>query len=224
MVDAELNGLELSFDAQTGCLVEMSCPGVGTVLDAERGRASVLDLAYPIPAFEPLRLASRYSKDAQIEVTKRKVTITWDQLGMSRKVSADSKQPISYHLEYVSGGYFGSTPMIVKWMDVGGRKGGFSLFRQHWNWGPAGKDANYQEKVWLQHSEVDNRLRLSCMHAVDIKQGEQWESELYLLTARRQAAVHGQPVRERLSFEARRLPWTCRRSPFLLQNSNKNLA
>ena len=305
VVDAVLNGLEFTFDADTGCVLKMSYPSVGTMLDTNVARASAIDLAYPITAFEPLRLAARYSTNARIVKAADKVTITWDRLGTSRQVKADSAQPVAHRLEYdkesrqnrwvpyekspfdieghvsaqvtfeaapdgrsvlmrcrvdnqsanpipqvlfpdflgltaaageaetefrtcgfvskpfqefkvgedgigyyatdpriagkeyASGGFFPTTAMVGKWMDLGSRKGGLSLFRKRWNWGPAGDEKNYQEKVWLHLSELDDRLRLACTHAVDIKQGEQWESEEYVLTPHQHGWAKGiEPYRD----------------------------
>ncbi|MBR4749170.1 MAG: hypothetical protein IK083_06340, partial [Abditibacteriota bacterium] len=83
-VSASLNGLELEIEKGTGSIVSLSVPGQGKILDARSEAASILDLAYPIPEFEPLRLASRYSKDAEIRVTDKEVTIHWERLGASR--------------------------------------------------------------------------------------------------------------------------------------------
>ena len=50
--------------------------------------ASILDLAYPVPQFEPLRLASRFSAGTQITKAADQVTIHWDRLGASRTAFA----------------------------------------------------------------------------------------------------------------------------------------
>ena len=95
---AVLNGAELEFDGDSGALLRLSYPGVGDLLKATPGRASLIDLAYPHAKFEVLRLASRYSRRAQIEVSSQSVVVHWEQLGMSRtnfpvegKVSATVK-------------------------------------------------------------------------------------------------------------------------------------
>ncbi|MBN1491276.1 MAG: hypothetical protein JXA69_15290 [Phycisphaerae bacterium] len=291
VVEANLNGLTLVLDADTGSIVEMSYPGVGKMIDTPAARASIIDMAFPIKEWEPLRLASRYSSGARIEKTANRVTITWDVLGASRRRTARSKVQDAVQLQYdektkryvwarlpgnpfdiqgkvsatvtlkaapdgksvlmgctvenntpltipqvlfpdffglvpfhgtdntvirtsgyvsrpfvelwtdpnnginyyavdsrycgietASGGGFGSTPMIAKWMDFGGLNGGFSLFRKRWSWGPESDKAGYQEKVWMKLSELDNKLRLACTHVVDIKPGETWETEEYVLT------------------------------------------
>ena len=88
-VEATLNGLKLTFDETTGNLLAVSYgSGVGEVatefLSSSAEAGSLLDLAYPIAAFEPLRLASRFSKGARIEVKPDSVTVFWEALGPSR--------------------------------------------------------------------------------------------------------------------------------------------
>jgi len=78
-----LNGLDLAIDEATGSLVELAFPAIGTILKAEPQNASMLDVAYPIKAFPPLRLASRFSK-ATVTKQANGLTITWDSLGPSR--------------------------------------------------------------------------------------------------------------------------------------------
>lgn len=83
-VEATLNGLNIVLDRNTGSILKMSYPGVGTILDSKPENAGIIDLAYPIKEFEVLRLASRFSQDAQISVYPDSVVIFWDKLGMSR--------------------------------------------------------------------------------------------------------------------------------------------
>lgn len=84
VVKAVLNGSEFIFDADTGGLLKLSRPGVGVLIDATKERSSLIDLAYPIPGFEPLRLATRFSQGAQITLTNNGVEIRWERLGPSR--------------------------------------------------------------------------------------------------------------------------------------------
>ena len=97
-LEADLNGLHLVLDENTGSILKMSYPGVGTLMDTNPGQAGMIDLAYPIKEFEVLRLASRYSQGARIAIFPDSVVITWDKLGMNRtnfkvngKVSATVK-------------------------------------------------------------------------------------------------------------------------------------
>ncbi|HOR29224.1 MAG TPA: hypothetical protein PLG73_14510, partial [Candidatus Sumerlaeota bacterium] len=89
-VTAELNGLQLAFDADSGALIEMTYPGVGAMIQTSAARGSLLDLAYPIPSFEPLRLAARFSTGASIERTSDSVTVRWERLGPSRRRTPQS--------------------------------------------------------------------------------------------------------------------------------------
>lgn len=75
--------------------------------------------------------------------------------------------------QYKPGGMF--NPMILRWLDLGGLAGGISLYPQRWGWDP-------QVEVRLQLSEIDSTLRLLCLHDVNLKQGEKWESGQFVLT------------------------------------------
>jgi hypothetical protein len=83
-VTATLNGLEITFDRQTGSIVRLKHAGPGVILETTVEAATLLDLAYPVPQFEPLRLASRFSTGAKIVKTDGQVTVRWDKLGASR--------------------------------------------------------------------------------------------------------------------------------------------
>lgn len=252
VVKASLNGLELQIDSHTGGIVRMEYAGVGLMLDCGVERAGAIDLAYPTPAFEALRLASRYSAGARVTKTDSAVVIYWDKLGLSRAkfdrfgdVSAtvrlaaaeDGRSVImscdvtnnstnsvrqvvfpdlagllpfagadktlfkcagfastpfidlrmdewrlstQYMVDaacstarYQAGGLF--QPMIARWLDFGSLSGGFSLFPKRWGWDP-------QVEVMLQLSEVEDKLRMLCLHDVMIKPGEKWESGQFVLT------------------------------------------
>ncbi|MFA5816639.1 MAG: hypothetical protein WC865_13575, partial [Bacteroidales bacterium] len=60
--EATLNGLHLVIDGNSGSILKMSYPGVGTIMDSKPDQAGMIDLAYPIKEFEVLRLASRFSQ------------------------------------------------------------------------------------------------------------------------------------------------------------------
>ncbi|HOW71014.1 MAG TPA: DUF6259 domain-containing protein [Phycisphaerae bacterium] len=79
-----LNGLELGLDTQTGAIRRLEYAGPGTLLDAEPPEAGLIDVAYPIEAFEPLRLAARHSRSAEIERGPDRVVIRLASLGPSR--------------------------------------------------------------------------------------------------------------------------------------------
>jgi len=78
-----LNGLELGVHDQTGNLIYLSHPATGRILESAPDSAGLLDLAYPVDSFAPMRLASRFSK-ARVMKGTNGVTITWDVLGPSR--------------------------------------------------------------------------------------------------------------------------------------------
>lgn len=84
LVEATLNGLKITIDKKTGSIIGFDYPGPGKILEAKSERAGLVDLAYPIPEFEPLRLASRFSKEARIEKSDNAVVISWENLGASR--------------------------------------------------------------------------------------------------------------------------------------------
>src|SRR3989339_1024968 len=81
---ATLNGLQIVIDGNTGGILKMSYPGVGTILESKPHQAGIIDLAYPIKVFEVLRLASRYSQGTLVTVYPDSVVIFWDKLGSSR--------------------------------------------------------------------------------------------------------------------------------------------
>ena len=78
-----LNGLEVGVDEQTGSLVYLFYPATGAILEGAPEKAGLIDLAYPVEAFTPMRLASRFSR-AQVAKEGNEIVITWDSLGPSR--------------------------------------------------------------------------------------------------------------------------------------------
>jgi hypothetical protein len=80
----------------------------------------------------------------------------------------------SYSVQYTSGG-FHKSDMVVRWLDFGGLKGGFSLFPRRWGWDP-------EIPVMLQHSEFEQKLRLMYLHPARIEPGEKWASGEFWLT------------------------------------------
>ncbi|MHB1001324.1 MAG: hypothetical protein ACYC27_18945 [Armatimonadota bacterium] len=275
-VEANLNGLQLSIDAKTGGIVKMSYPGPETMIDASPGETGMIDLAYPIKQFEPLRLASRFSSDAKIDVTDDSLTVSWSKLGASRtnfpldgdvsatvrfKAEPDGKSiimtcevdnksktsvrqvifPDFYGLvpfndedntifktcgfgstpfrelhntegrkstqfcmdvaalsaEYASGGKFSG--MWNRWMDFGGLKGGFSVFPRSWGWDP-------RYTVRLNHSETEEKLRMLCVHPVEVKPGEKWQSPEFVFTPHQSGWAKGiEPYREWVKQHMNRL-------------------
>ena len=252
VVDATLNGLRVSIDADTGSILRMEYPGPGVMLDSGVTRASAIDLAYPVKTMEALRAASRYSHGARVTKTDNAVVIYWDKVGLSRSkfdtfgnVSAtvrlvaaeDGKSvvmscevvnnssnavrqvafpdlaglkpfagigdtlfrcagfatapfrdlqlnegtmsmqymidPACQSAQYKAGGLF--HPMMLRWLDLGSLAGGISLYPKRWGWDP-------QVDVRLQLSEIDSTLRMLCLHDVNLKQGDKWQSGEFVLT------------------------------------------
>jgi hypothetical protein len=61
-VEVVLNGLKIVIDGDSGGLLRLMSETTGELLAASRDRAGMVDVAFPLPDFEPLRLASRYSR------------------------------------------------------------------------------------------------------------------------------------------------------------------
>lgn len=78
-----LNGLEIALDRETGCLVHLASEATGAILTAAEGRASLLDAAYPVASFHPMRLGCRNAR-ASVSQDSGGVAIEWKQLGPSR--------------------------------------------------------------------------------------------------------------------------------------------
>ena len=79
-------------------------------------------------------------------------------------------------VEYNSGGmHETSSKMWGRWLDLGGLQGGFSLFPKQWGW-----DA--RASTFLQMCQATRRLRLLCVHPIEVKPGETWSSGEWVLT------------------------------------------
>ena len=79
-----LNGLHFTIDRNSGSIVRLGLSGVGVLLETSPDSASIIDMAFPVKEFEPLRLAARFSQNAKIEKTTDGVIVSWDSLGASR--------------------------------------------------------------------------------------------------------------------------------------------
>ena len=77
------NGLDISIDRETGSLLQLSSSSTGVILKTPPETAGLVDLAYPLESFTPMRLASRFSR-AEVAQEKNQVVITWRALGPSR--------------------------------------------------------------------------------------------------------------------------------------------
>ncbi len=82
-MDLTINGLDLSLDDETGGITRIASAATGELLLAPGNEASLLSMAFPLPEFAALRLASRHSR-AEIRETDDGVTIAWPTLGASR--------------------------------------------------------------------------------------------------------------------------------------------
>ena len=251
-VKATLNGLEFTFDGGNGSIVSISYPATGIMLKSTPDSAGILDLAYPLKEFEPLRLASRFSKNVQITKSDGTVTIHWPELGQSRlftsfqgKVTAtvilkedpdgksvsmscsidnqtnhtvpqvlfpdlsgfipfngvtgtefrtggvaikpfvdmivkehDNFYAINEHARWFHYGFvLDAKNLVIKWIDLGGRQGGLSIFSKNW-----GVNGGYDEGVWLQLSERTHKLRYMHTLNIDIAPNTSWKSAEFILT------------------------------------------
>lgn len=78
------NGLEICIDRRNGGITRISHPATGMLLNIDPERAGLVDLAYPVEAFYPLRLSSKFSK-ADVEKWGKGVKITWNALLPNRQ-------------------------------------------------------------------------------------------------------------------------------------------
>lgn len=79
-----LNGFTIVVDDATGGILSISHPSAGKVLETTSESAGLIDVAYPIHEFGPLRLATRFSK-AKLVQNKDELVIIWNGLGPSRQ-------------------------------------------------------------------------------------------------------------------------------------------
>jgi len=270
-VSASLNGLKITLNKSSGAILRLEYPGVGLLLEADAGEAGLVDAAYPLPEFEPLRLNARCSSGAEINQTSERLTVRIAALGATRsgfvvdgQVSAEvtmradpDERSVVLSCEVVNGTQraipqvifpdlrglvdvagpdqtilktcgFGSAPfrelvvpeadvwyavnkstvehksggmfqnMWARWMDLGGLKGGFSLFPRRWGWDP-------HTTTVLQLRQATRRLRLLCVHPGTIAPGAKWSSGEWVLTPHRSGWAKGiEPFRAWVRSHARR--------------------
>lgn len=91
-VRAEMNGLSLTLEPDSGGLIEMSYSGA-KLLGSSPENASLLDAACPGQGFDPLRLGVRYTSGALVEASPEGIVISWKTLGTSRPI--DLGGPVS---------------------------------------------------------------------------------------------------------------------------------
>ncbi len=74
---------------------------------------------------------------------------------------------------YTAAGLY--SPMIIRWLDLGGLRGGLSLFERTWGLQPP-------MTVLVQLRTNDKKLRLAVAHSASIPSGATWQSPVYWLT------------------------------------------
>jgi len=89
-------------------------------------------------------------------------------------------EAVSVGGQTLSSGGISFSKMIGRWFDIGGYKGGLSLYERWWKWGPDGH--NTQTKFWQRLDQQTDLLRIAVMHDIDIPPGASWESCEYWLT------------------------------------------
>jgi len=78
-----LNGLDIGVDCQTGSVIRLASSATGVILDGAPESAGLLEVAYPVDSFAPMRLSTRFST-AVVAQHGKEVMIKWDKLGASR--------------------------------------------------------------------------------------------------------------------------------------------
>lgn len=87
---------------------------------------------------------------------------------------------------------------IGRWYDMGSRKGGFSMYRRHWGWGPDTKNnMGYDEQLWIKLDNKVNKLRLASIHTVKVEPGCEYDSGEYVITPHKGDWLRGvEPYRQ----------------------------
>ncbi len=87
---------------------------------------------------------------------------------------------------------------IGRWYDIGSRKGGFSMYRRHWGWGPDTKNnMGYDEQLWIKLDNKVNKLRLASIHTVKVEAGCEYDSGEYVITPHQGDWIRGvEPYRQ----------------------------
>lgn len=84
-IQINLNGHKLVLDDLTGGILCLQEKEGAVLIDTCSEHSSMIDLACPLPNYGPLRLASRFSKTANIDVRDHCVHISYDALSPSRQ-------------------------------------------------------------------------------------------------------------------------------------------
>lgn len=97
---------------------------------------------------------------------------------------------------YHAGG-FQQDPLVGRWYDMGSRKGGFSMYRRHWGWGPdrlpkqTADMMGYSEVLWVKRDNLSGKVRLASVHYPNTAPGEEYDSGEYVMTAHSGNWIHG---------------------------------
>jgi len=83
-IDIDLNGNKLVLDDLTGGILSLQEKEGTTLIDTCSNHSGIIDVACPLPNYGPLRLASRFSKVANIVVSDNSVHISYNSLSPSR--------------------------------------------------------------------------------------------------------------------------------------------
>ncbi|MHB1483769.1 MAG: hypothetical protein ACYCYI_03810 [Saccharofermentanales bacterium] len=79
-----INNNKFVFDSLTGGILSLQTTNGVKLIDTDRKTAGLIDLAYPLDNFGPLRLATPYSVVKNIETNENSVVIEYSSLGPSR--------------------------------------------------------------------------------------------------------------------------------------------
>ncbi|HBQ63893.1 MAG TPA: hypothetical protein DD727_03015, partial [Clostridiales bacterium] len=80
-----INQLTVILDDSNGGILSLSHPKARQILSVAPEQACLLDVAYPIPSFIPMRLAARFSRAEISGEENGAVRIHWPALGPSRR-------------------------------------------------------------------------------------------------------------------------------------------
>jgi len=83
----QLNGVTIGIDDQGGGLAFLSTQSLGTIIEAPGDEPAMVDVAYPVSGYLPMRLSSRGAK-ATIKDDGNAIIITWKSLHASRALPA----------------------------------------------------------------------------------------------------------------------------------------
>ncbi len=107
---------------------------------------------------------------------------------------------------------------IGRWYDMGSRKGGFSMFRRHWGWGPeSGDHMGHNEQLWIKLNHKTNTLRLASIHDVTVGAGGEYDSGEYVITPHHGDWLRGvEPYRQFVQENQKRIVPVPRRAREML--------